>query len=56
MNMNRADAVVQKPWPLWRKILAYLLLIALASLSIWFIDRDAMQATYFWDSASNSSK
>jgi len=38
-----ADARPHKPWPLWRKILAYLALAALASVSIWFIDRGAMR-------------
>ncbi len=38
-----ADQIPRRPWPLWRKTLAYLLLTALASVSIWFIDRGAMR-------------
>lgn len=30
-----------KPWPTWKKVLAYAILIALAGASIWFIDRRA---------------
>jgi hypothetical protein len=30
------------PWPLWKKVLAYALLAALAAGSIWFIDRRAV--------------
>jgi hypothetical protein len=41
-----ADAVPHRPWPAWRKIAAYLLLAALASVSIWFIDRGAMDLLY----------
>jgi hypothetical protein len=41
-----ADAVPHHPWPIWRRILAYLLLAGLASVSIWFIDRGAMQLLY----------
>jgi hypothetical protein len=38
-----SDARQYKPWPMWGKILAYLLMMALASASIWLIDRLAMQ-------------
>ena len=49
-----ADAVPHRPWPLWRKVSAYLLLAVLASVSIWFIDRDAMrQQNQPIDPASN---
>jgi hypothetical protein len=41
-----ADAIAHSPWPLWRKFLAYFLLTLLASVSIWFIDRGAMQLLY----------
>jgi hypothetical protein len=41
-----ADAVPHRPWPIWRKVTAYLLLAFLASVSIWFIDRGAMQLQY----------
>jgi hypothetical protein len=27
------------PWPLWRKIVAYVLLCVLALVSIWIVDR-----------------
>ncbi len=53
-TIARADARHRKPWPLWRMILAYLLMLALASGSIWFIDRDAMrQQNQPIDPASN---
>lgn len=38
-----ADAVQRPAWPLWREIVVYLLLILLAGVSIWFIDRGAME-------------
>jgi len=38
-----SDAVLRKPWPIWRMILAYLLMLALASVSIREIDRLAMR-------------
>jgi hypothetical protein len=34
-----ADLRPHSPWPLWRKVLAYVLLLALALVSIWYIDR-----------------
>ncbi len=37
-----ADVRPRKPWPVWAILLAYFLLAALASVSIWFIDKDAM--------------
>ena len=30
------------PWPLWKKVFAYVVLAALAGASIWFIDRRAV--------------
>jgi hypothetical protein len=41
-----ADAIARRPWPIGKKILAYLLLALLAAVSIWFIDRGAMQLLY----------
>ena len=41
-----ADAQPRQPWATWRKILAYILLALLASVSIWFIDRGAMELLY----------
>lgn len=38
-----ADARPHPHWPLWRVVLAYLLLLALALFSIWGIDRRAMR-------------
>ena len=29
------------PWPLWKKVLAYAVLGALAGVSIWYVDRRA---------------
>ena len=29
------------PWPLWKKVLAYAVLAALAGVSIWYVDRRA---------------
>jgi hypothetical protein len=37
-----ADARPHHRWPRWRIVLAYLLLTAIASFSIWFIDKGAM--------------
>lgn len=34
-----ADRREHAPWPRWRKLTAYALLLILALLSIWFIDR-----------------
>jgi hypothetical protein len=34
-----ADARPQRPWPLWAKLLAYTLFLALAIISVWFINR-----------------
>ncbi len=28
-------------WPLWKKVVAYVVLAALAGVSIWFVDRRA---------------
>jgi len=42
-GISPSDALPKKRWPLWRKILAYLLMLALASVSIWLIDRLAMR-------------
>ena len=33
-----ADAAPHRPWPLWRKLLAYAALAALALASIYFVD------------------
>jgi hypothetical protein len=53
MTGSPSDLIRRKPWPIWRRILAYLLLIALSSASIWLIDRLAMhQAQNFHDSES----
>ena len=30
-------------WPRWKIVLAYLVMIAVASVSIWFVDRSAMR-------------
>jgi hypothetical protein len=32
------DAVVREPWPTWKKIVAYLVLAALACGAIWVVD------------------
>ena len=43
--MNSADPATDPPrvsetnWPLWRIILAYAILLAIAFMSIWVIDR-----------------
>jgi hypothetical protein len=43
--MNAADPASEllqkqrKKWPLWRIILTYVILLAIAFASIWFIDR-----------------
>jgi hypothetical protein len=34
-----ADRRERAPWPLWRKIVVYAALFALAVVSIWFINR-----------------
>lgn len=39
-----ADAAPHRHWPLWRKIIAYLIFTTLASVSIWYVDRDVMRA------------
>jgi hypothetical protein len=44
MSASPSDLLPRKPWPAWRKLVAYLLLIALSSVSIWLIDRLAMHA------------
>ena len=36
-----ADAVPHASWPLWRKVLAYLLLAGAASAAIWYVDLKA---------------
>lgn len=36
---------VKKCWPMWRKVLAYLVLVLLAGVSIWFIDSRAVVRT-----------
>jgi hypothetical protein len=36
-----ADAVPRAPWPMWRRILAYAILAAIACASIVFIDSRA---------------
>ena len=33
-----ADAAPHAPWPTWRKVLAYVLMSALALASIWVVD------------------
>jgi hypothetical protein len=42
LGIAPADAKPHRRWPLWRIAIAYLLLTALASFSIWFIDKGAM--------------
>jgi hypothetical protein len=37
------DARPQAKWPRWRVVLVYLVLTALASISIWLVDRSAMR-------------
>jgi hypothetical protein len=44
IGKSPSDAMVRKPWPLWRKVMAYLLMLALASASIWLIDRLSLRA------------
>jgi hypothetical protein len=41
-----ADARLRPAWPIWKKLLAYFLLTALAAFSIWFVDRGAMALLY----------
>ncbi len=41
MSASPADLRPRRNWSLWRQVLAYVVLAALASLSIWFVDRDA---------------
>jgi hypothetical protein len=41
-----ADARLRPTWPIWKKLLAYFLLTALAAFSIWFVDRGAMALLY----------
>jgi hypothetical protein len=41
-----ADARLRPTWPLWKKTLAYFLLIVLAAFSIWIVDRGAMAVVY----------
>ena len=36
-----ADAVPHPPWPLWKRVLAYLVLAALAAVAIWYVDLKA---------------
>jgi hypothetical protein len=50
MGQAPSDALPRKSWPMWRKILAYLLMFALASVSIWEIDRLAMRQTQGFNS------
>jgi hypothetical protein len=33
-----ADAQPRRPWPAWKKILAYILLTALSLAAIWLVD------------------
>jgi hypothetical protein len=40
-----ADAKPHRKWPVWKRVLAYSTLAALAAASVWFVDRDAMSAT-----------
>ena len=35
------DTPVMTAWPLWKKVVAYAALAALAGVSIWFVDRRA---------------
>jgi hypothetical protein len=39
-----ADAAPHRRWPAWQKVVAYLIFAAIASASIWYVDRDAMRA------------
>jgi hypothetical protein len=36
-----ADARPHRPWPAWRKVVAYATLAALAAVAIWYIDLKA---------------
>ena len=38
-----ADARPHAKWPRWKIIVAYAVLIAIACVSIWFVDRSAMK-------------
>lgn len=38
-----ADQYPYRKWRWWEKVLAYLILAAIASASIWFVDRQAMR-------------
>jgi hypothetical protein len=38
-----ADLKPHRKWRVWQIILAYLILAAIASVSIWLVDREAMR-------------
>jgi hypothetical protein len=38
-SANESPPIRKKKWPLWRIILAYAILLAIAFTSIWVIDR-----------------
>ena len=38
-----ADARRHAPWPLWKKILAYAVMTALAAASVWVVDYRAVK-------------
>lgn len=41
MTRAPADARPHAPWPLWKKVLAYAVLAAVASAAIWYVDLKA---------------
>jgi hypothetical protein len=45
--MAPADALPRRPWPTWKKILAYLLLAALSLVAIWLVDLKVHRAAAF---------
>jgi hypothetical protein len=38
-----ADLKPHRKWPLWKIILAYVVLVGIATVSIWLVDREAMR-------------
>jgi hypothetical protein len=48
-----ADLKPHRKWRWWKIVLAYLVLLALASVSIWLVDREAMRVqTRTWQTES----
>lgn len=41
--MTTGAQIKPKRWPLWRIVLAYVMLFALAVASIWYVDRAAQR-------------